>query len=49
MGEVILPFIEEDRLLSAIQPLLEKLNEDENERNINLTPILYTTEENPNK
>ena len=29
MGEVLLPFIEEDRLLEAIEPIMNDLNENE--------------------
>lgn len=44
MGEVLLPFIEEDRLLEVINTKMHELNEDENERNMILTPLLYTNE-----
>ena len=42
MGEVILPFIEEDRLLSAIEKPLENLNECEKDRNSLKTPLLFS-------
>lgn len=44
MGEVLLPFIEEDRLLEAISEKDEGLTPFEKERNEILTPVLYMRE-----
>ncbi len=42
MGEVILPFIEEERLLNSIEKVLDQLNPEEKERNKLKTPLLYS-------
>ena len=41
MGEVLLPFIEENRLLEAIESKLPLLNENEQFRNKEFLPVLY--------
>ena len=46
MGEVLLPFIEEDRLLEAIEDKLPLLNENEQFRNKEFTPIIFARFEN---
>lgn len=45
-GVALLPFIDEGRLLSAMEPLYDELTEEERARNAAGTDLLFITPEN---
>jgi 5'-3' exoribonuclease 2 len=47
LGEVLLPFIEEERLLNAINKHIDELNEEETFRNRKGETLLFVSKENP--